>query len=367
MANDRPTPPPPATPPTAAGRGPRGQARVKTQTPSPIRWVLTGLVPLGLAAAVGVTLAFQVLSAPPAHQQARLIVRNGTTLNQIARELAAKGVLRHAKAAELYGRFRGWDKAIRPGFFLFREPKSAPQVLFKIASGQQDAPVVTIPEGYSTKDASKLLKDLDLSPEKYLEAVQKPSPALKKRFSFLPEGLLEGYLFPDTYQLAPDGEQLLVENQITRFAAVALPLWEKRDPDMPLTFAQAINLASIVEKEAVKPEERAIIAGVFHKRLKIGMPLGSDPTVEYALGWHQTEKGLTWDDVKIDSPYNTYKYAGLPPTPICNPGKAAIEAVMNPADTEYLFFVANGDGSHSFGRNVAEHNAHIQRILKNRR
>lgn len=348
------------------------QAKVKPQKPASrsnkLKWLLVALVPLGLAAASGGALAYQYLSAPAAHRgQVRLIVRNGMSLGHITRDLAAKGVLRHAKAAELYGRFRGWDKSVKPGFYIFKEAKSAPQVLFKIASGDQDPPIVTIPEGYSTRDAAKLLTDLDLQPEAYLEAVQKPSESLKKRFPFLPDGLMEGYLFPDTYQLMPDGEALLVENQITRFAQVALPLWEARDPNMPLTFAESINLAAIVEKEAVKHEERAVIAGVFHKRLKIGMPLGSDPTVEYALGWHQDEKGLTWNDVKIDSPYNTYKYAGLPPTPICNPGKAAIEAVLHPADTEYLFFVANGDGSHRFGRNAAEHNANINAILKNRR
>ncbi|MGE5707225.1 MAG: endolytic transglycosylase MltG, partial [Bacteroidota bacterium] len=165
---------------------------------------------------------------------------------------------------------------------------------------------------------------------------------------------LEGYLFPDTYYLARGSNDLrLIEVMLKRFSQVALPAWKNR-ATKHLSFHEVITLASIVEREARIPSERPLIAGVFLNRLKIRMPLGSDPTVEYALGRHQNEKGLSLRDIQVASPYNTYKYAGLPPGPIACPGLASIQAVLHPESTSYLYFVARGDGSHHFSKTLGE-------------
>ena len=141
-----------------------------------------------------------------------------------------------------------------------------------------------------------------------------------------------------------------------------MPLWQERPANHPLNLDETLKLASVVELEGLLDRELPIIAGVFLHRLRINMPLQSDPTTEYALGWHQGAKGLSLEDIKIDSPYNTYRYKGLTPTPIGNPGKAAIKAVLYPKTTPYLYFVARGDGTHAFSATYAEHLQAIRRI-----
>jgi UPF0755 protein len=148
---------------------------------------------------------------------------------------------------------------------------------------------------------------------------------------------------------------------LSRFAQVALP--ELQANGAPLGVYQRLIMASIIEKEAVHPRERPTISGVFYNRLALRMPFGSDPTVEYALGRHQGNRGLTYKDIAIESPYNTYKYPGLPPTPIANPGLASLRAAVQPARTEMLYFVARGDGSHVFTRSYREHLAAQARIV----
>ena len=168
-------------------------------------------------------------------------------------------------------------------------------------------------------------------------------------------------MYPDTYFLQ-GVEKDLIEAQLKRFQEVVLPIWEKRPPSHPLDLHQTITLASVVELQGLLDRELPIIAGVFLKRLSIGMKLESDPTTEYALGWHQGAKGLSLKDIRIDSPYNTYRYGGLPPGPIGNPGIAAIKAVLYPEKTAYLYFVARGDGSHVFSKSYSEHLSAVRRI-----
>ena len=186
----------------------------------------------------------------------------------------------------------------------------------------------------------------------------------------LPAGAsLEGFLFPDTYVVAPAPgfEKDLVRMMLTRFDQVVSPVYDDRPDPAGLKLYQAVTLASIVEKEARHAEERPTIAGVFYNRLATHMPFGSDPTVEYALNKHQGAKGLSFKDVAVDSPYNTYKHAGLPPGPIANPGLASVQAVLSPEKTPYLYFVARGDGSHAFTRTYAEHLATQRAIWAARR
>jgi UPF0755 protein len=182
----------------------------------------------------------------------------------------------------------------------------------------------------------------------------------RDRYPWLPEGIphLEGFLFPDTYQLPAEGvtPEAAVDIMLRRFEAIALPLYQQASTDYSVL--EWATLASIIEKESVVPEERGVIAGVFTNRLEQNIPLGADPTVEYGLGITQTkEQPLTWAQVAIPSPYNTYINPGLTPTPIASAGLASLEAALAPEPTEYLFFVARYDGTHVFSRTLTEHEA----------
>ncbi|MBC7472743.1 MAG: endolytic transglycosylase MltG [Candidatus Sericytochromatia bacterium] len=217
---------------------------------------------------------------------------------------------------------------------------------------------------------SKRIEKRDLSSNKYLAITSKLDSSFKEEFPFLTKldtnNSLEGYLFPDTYDITGGKEIDLVYLQLKRFENTIYEAWQNKPADWKMSLNQTLTLASIVELEAQKPSERAVIAGVFVNRLKQGIPLGSDPTVEYALGWHQSAKGLSLNDVKVNSAYNTYKNAGLPPGPISNPGLAAFKATLKYDNTPYLYFVAKGDGSHVFTRTYSEHLHAQSLIIKNR-
>jgi len=285
-------------------------------------------------------------------------VKAGSTMSQLSSQLLIKDLIRNPHITTYYAICRGWDRRIIPGYYFLSSDMSTTSILRKIIEGKTEKMQITIPEGYSIKQIGELLDSYNFSSQNYFNAIKNYLNQYKKSYTFLQQftenDTLEGYLFPDTYQMG-QSEDELVNQQISRFNELIIPVWLARPNGYPLNLKQALTLASIVEKEAQKPEERPLIAGVFFKRLFAGIPLAADPTVEYALGWHQNEKGLTYSDVKIDSPYNTYRYKGLPPTPICNPGVEVFKAVLNPLNTPYLYFVAKGDGSHIFSRTAREH------------
>ena len=165
---------------------------------------------------------------------------------------------------------------------------------------------------------------------------------------------LEGYLFPDTYYVPRNiRARTMIETMLARFRAVFDDSLAQRTRQIGFTAHEILTLASIIEREARVEEERPIISGVFHRRLKLRRPLEADPTVEYALGMRK--KRLLYKDLEVDSPYNTYRYPGLPPGPICNPGRASILAALYPAETPYLYFVAKGDGTHEFTSSERDH------------
>lgn len=324
------------------------------------------LIGLGVMALFAGAAYFYFQLAPPVDSKAAVyLIRPGTGLGQVVADLEAQGVIRNAQAARVYARLRQWHNQLKTGYYRFDKEQSASAVLKKIALGQTTQIPYTIPEGYRVEQAAKSLDQYNLSSQRYVSLAKQPETSLFQRFPFLKgtsaEQNLEGYLFPDTYHLGGSEEEL-IEAQLQRFAQVVLPLWEQRPASHPLSLNDTIKLASVVELEGLLDRELPIIAGVFLHRLRIGMPLQSDPTTEYALGWHQDEKGLSLEDIKIDSPYNTYRYKGLMPTPIGNPGKAAIQAVLYPRETPYLYFVARGDGSHAFSATYPEHLAAIRQI-----
>ncbi|MBC7545179.1 MAG: endolytic transglycosylase MltG [Candidatus Sericytochromatia bacterium] len=319
-----------------------------------------------LLAALGLSLVFSVaggvawnyVSQPPADFTApkRFEVAQGEPLKQTLIHLREQGFIQSADMVYLYARLRG-PTVLRPGVYKL-EPGAPKDLLAKMARGDVDARRITVPEGANLRRIAGLLTAKQLDGHLYgQDAVV--TAERQKRFPFLadlPAGrTLEGYLFPDTYDVAGEGERGFIDRQLTRFSELMLPAWQARPTPWPYSLDQTVNMASIVELEAQQPTERPVIAGVFWQRLLIRMPLGSDPTVEYALQRHQDAKGLTYKDVAVASPYNTYKYPGLPPTPIANPGLASFKATLQPTQTGYLYFVAKGDGSHVFTKSFAEH------------
>ena len=223
---------------------------------------------------------------------------------------------------------------------------------------------MVIPEGFDVRDIAPVLaKALSVSEDSVRAAV---TDTTWRRTLNVPAPSLEGYLFPATYAFA-DGTTAreAVNAMLERFTSVWKPEWDARVKTMGISRHDAITMASIVEKEARKPEERALISAVYWNRVKKGMLLQADPTVQYALPQHVDR--VFYKDLEVESKYNTYKYVGLPPGPIASPGEASIAAALAPADVPYLFFVARADGSHEFRTTFAEHQQAIVDIKRARR
>ena len=331
-------------------------------------WIVMLLVVFGLP--VGSMAYFEHLLGSPAGQGPRelVVVKPGSGVSAIADELEYRGLLRSSQAFSLWLRLKGWDRSVKAGVYAISPAMSGREVASLLFAGRGEDERLTIPEGLSIGQVASLLDGVALgSGPRFRDWAHSPAdfegefPWLAK----LPEkASLEGFLFPDTYVIArTEGfERDLVRMMLARFDQVVMPAFEARGEGHGLSLHETVTLASIVEKEATVPTERATIAGVFFNRLKLHMPFGSDPTVEYVLKKHQGAQGLSLKDVAVDSPYNTYKYPGLPPGPIANPGLASVEAVLRPEKTTFLYFVARGDGTHAFTRSYQEHLAAQRRI-----
>jgi UPF0755 protein len=239
---------------------------------------------------------------------------------------------------------------------------SAIDALGKIARGEVDLTPLTFPEGLTVKEMSRIFEASGRGTAQSFVAAARDASLVR---TLDPQARdLEGYLFPDTYALPRRADASNVVQMMTgRFLQVLTPEIRSAAAGRGLSVRQLVTLASIVEKETARPEERPLIAAVYANRLKIGMGLQCDPTVIYALELTGRFDGnLTRDDLAFDSPYNTYKYAGLPPGPIAAPGKGSLEAAAQPADTPYLYFVSRNDGSHEFARTLEEHNQNVRKF-----
>ncbi|MDC0836029.1 hypothetical protein CKA32_002848 [Geitlerinema sp. FC II] len=299
----------------------------------------------------------------------QLEIPTGTPAGQIGRDLEELGIVRSASAWNLRARWLRWQEpsgGFQAGVYRLSPGEPMTDIADRIWNGQVVEESFTIPEGWSRQNMAAYFEEREFfSARAFLEAT---TEIPRDRFPWLPADLphLEGFLFPDTYQLSSRGTtpEAVVTQMLSQFEAVALPLYEAADnPPLALTLREWVTLSSIVEREAVVPEERRTIAGVFVERLDRGMKLEADPTVEYALGIQQTvDRPLTLTQVAVDSPYNTYLNSGLPPTPIASPGQASLAATLDPEETEYLYFVARYDGTHLFSRTLAEHEAAIDRV-----
>lgn len=277
----------------------------------------------------------------------------------VAVALREKYLIRSETAFRLLSRLKGVDNRFRTGVHLLSPSLSTPQIISSLVSGDRRLKdvVVTIPEGYSIPQIAQAMQDgLILRPEEFLAAARRESVEPNTVSFPLPDGSLEGYLFPDTYRFEPDSEpKTVVARMLANFERKAYHPLQSEFLRSSLSFPQVITLASMVEREAKLPQERPLIAGVYLNRLRKMMKLECDATVQYALGRHKAR--LSYSDLKVDSPYNTYLHPGLPPGPICNPGLDSIRSVLNPIESDFLYYVARPDGSHVFSRTLREHRA----------
>jgi len=290
-----------------------------------------------------------------------VVIPVGSTFSEIAADLADKGVIGNAFAFRLLAKLTHAETDVHAGEFRFDAHLTERQVLQQLQSGgAQIAVWVTIPEGFTAKEIAARLADAHVSDAVSLEHAFATSHLTVDGTR---TKTLEGFLFPSTYLVPTDASADVVAKQMTDQFALELP----RDAvakakALHLTVPQVVTVASLVEREAKVDSERALMAGVYYNRLRLGMPLQVDAAIEYALPEHKTE--LSFRDLAIDSPYNTYKYAGLPPTPIANPGKASLDAAFNPQKSDYLYYVYMGNGHSAFAKTLAEHNANVAKYLK---
>jgi len=289
-------------------------------------------------------------------------IPSGATAEEIGQSLEDLGLIRSGHAWDLWTRWRSLqDKSgsYQAGTYALSPAVPMTAIADQIWQGEVMQLSYTIPEGWTIDQMANYFEEQGFfSAEAFVQAT-KTVP--RDRFPWLPEDLphVEGFLFPDTYvfegTLTPE---MVVDQMLSQFEQAALPLYDANQDGTPYTMLEWVTLASIVEKEAVVDVERPTIASVFARRLRENIPLGADPTVEYGLGIRQTvDQPLTYAQVETPSPYNTYLNAGLTPTPIAAPGLASLEVSLNPADTEYLYFMARYDGTHIFSRTLAEHEA----------
>jgi len=284
----------------------------------------------------------------------------GSGTAAIARRLTDAGVVTDVNTFRLALWVTGQGRRLQAGEYRFDHPLSARQVAEKIGRGEVYVHPITFREGLTIKQMAELYESRGFGPAKdFVEAaknvalVQAIDPAAKD---------LEGYLFPDTYALPRRATaDQLVARMVASFTKALTPDLIEKATANGQSVRQLVTLASIVEKETGKAEERPMVAAVYANRLKIGMGLQCDPTVIYALERAGRFNGnLTREDLQFDSPYNTYRYAGLPPGPIAAPGRASLEAAADPASVPYLYFVSRNDGSHAFASTLDEHNRNVQ-------
>ena len=320
--------------------------------------VLVIIAAVGVAAwfYTGIDRPFKGYDAPEQFVE----IPQGVGSAAIAKRLADAGVVHDANSFRLALWITGQGRRLQAGEYRFDRPISARQVADKIARGEVYVRPITFPEGLTIRQMAALYESKGFGPaQDFVDAAK--NRALVSALD--PEARdLEGYLFPDTYALPRKATaEQLVQRMVAAFMKAMTPdLVDKADA-RGLTIRKFVTLASIVEKETGNKEERPLVAAVYTNRLKLGMPLQCDPTVIYALERAGRYNGnLTRDNLQYDSPYNTYRYPGLPPGPIASPGRASLAAAASPADAPYLYFVSKNDGTHAFAATLEEHNRNVQ-------
>ena len=297
-------------------------------------------------------------------------IPNGATLTKVSSILEENKLIKNKVLFKVVSKFKEDNNGVKAGKYLLSQKYSNSEILDILISGKtyNDGIKVTIPEGSTYKEVIKYLTNKKIGKaEVYEELINNPKEFYDK-YKFLDEKdipTLEGFLYPDTYYFEKDmSEKDVISAMLKRFSEVYTPELKEKQKKMGLTLQQVINMASIIEKEAVKDVDRPKIAGVFYNRLEIGMPLQSDATIQYIFD--ERKHIVSYSDLKIDSPYNSYLNKGLPPTPIANPGIKSIEAALEPEDNDYLYFVATVDGGNNYSKTYDEHLKYVKEYKENR-
>jgi len=292
---------------------------------------------------------------------------SGIGVSAIGERLSDAGVVPDPWTFRLAARLAGVDRKLQAGEYRFAEPATPREVAARLARGDIYTHPITFPEGLTIAEMADIFGKSGLGTAVEFRAAAKETALIG---DLDPDAeTLEGYLFPNTYALARRaGATATVQAMVTGFnRAFDAPL-RMDAAARNMTPRDVVTLASIIEKETARPEERPIVSAVYQNRLKIGMPLQCDPTVIYAMMLAGTWNGnIRRTDLQMDSPYNTYRHAGLPPGPIASPGKSSLEAAVHPADVKFLYFVSRNDGTHVFAATLEEHNRNVARYQVIRR
>jgi UPF0755 protein len=313
-------------------------------------------------------LGWSLFVPPRADSSVKVVrIKKGMNLRQIAGLLQDRGVIRNKHLFILITTLLGKKAHIRAGEYEFNDIELPLEVLDTLVKGQVKRHLITIPEGYTLAQIAQLLDDQEITKgEGFLQKASSPDfiaslglfPLLKDR-----EPVLEGFLFPETYHLYKEMDpEEVIRMMVSQFKKVAGPDMADKASRLGISDREAVILASIIEKETSFPEEKPLVSAVFHNRLSRKMPLQSDPTVIYGIA--NFNGNLTREDLQRPTPYNTYLRTGLPPTPICNPGKESLLAALKPAAVPYLYFVSKNDGSHYFSSEIEDHNHAVWKYQK---
>jgi UPF0755 protein len=318
-------------------------------------------VALALGAAFAVTLALGLIgwtwreftTRGPSVSDITLVLPRGASLGAIANRLGQNGVLRHPQVFEIMVRALGEERLLKAGEYVFPARISPREIEFLLIAGHTVQRKLTVPEGLMATQILQLLGEAEgLSGD-------------------LPSRPPEGWLLPDTYYFAYGDERgHFVERMRQAMRDLLAQYWATRQPDLPYRSPdEAIVMASIIEKETAKDEERAKVASVYVNRLRRGMRLQADPTVAYGItgGGEALDRPLTRDDLAHDNPWNTYRVKGLPPTAIANPSRASVLAALHPEVTKYIYFVADGNGGHTFAESLPDHNRNVRKWRRGQR
>lgn len=323
------------------------------------------VVALGILALVGLEAGLAMRPTAPLLEGARTVeIPASQGVLAVARLLADQGVIRSRAAFVTLAVLRGTARSLKAGEYEVPRGASLLAVLQLVESGRVKPHLLVVPEGSTVREIARQIEAEGLAPAD--DVLRVASSPLFLRSLGIEAPALEGYLFPDTYHVTKGMRvEEILGRMVQRFRErVGTPEVVAEARERALTLHEVVTLASIVEKEAVLASERPLIARVFLNRLERGMPLQADPTVAYAVG--KSGQAPTRDDLQVDHPFNTYRYRGLPPGPIGSPGRAAVDAVLRPADAPYLYFVAIDDRAHHFSTTLEEHNQAVARYRQYR-
>lgn len=313
---------------------------------------------IGVALPAGVLIYFIHYWTPSqSRYPAEIRVEQGDSLATVVRKLRDQQLIANGFLFSLWARLNGVEKKIHQGLYRFETRVPAGEILDRLVTGRGIFQTVTIPEGLTVKEIAELFEKMQIaSKDKFIAEAENAS--LLATLGLNEKGL-EGYLFPSTYHFTPSTpEKDIIVTMAEQFRRASLPLLNQRGGTISLTSHEILTLASIIEKETGIESERPLVSAVFHNRLQRQMPLQSDPTVIYGLKGFSGN--LTRKNLQEPTPYNTYRIAGLPPGPICNPGLSSIRAALQPAEVAYLYFVSKNDGTHLFSETIEAHNQAVK-------